>query len=51
MYLNYHKWKSSTPPEGLQEEVADIYLQLAVNIAGEENGILAKGISDMTDVG
>ena len=51
MYLNYHKWKSSTPPEGLQEEVADIYLQLAVNIAGEENGMLLEDTSDMTDVG
>ena len=37
--------------EGLKEEVPDIYLQLIVNNVSEENGILAKGISDMTDVG
>ena len=50
MYLNYHKWKSSTPPEGLQEEVPEIYLQLKVNIAGEENGMLVEDISDMANV-
>ena len=50
MYLNYHKWKSFTFPEGLQEEVPDIHLQLTENIAGEDNGILVEDIPDIGNV-
>ena len=50
MYLNYHKWKSSTPPEGVQEEVPDIYLKLTANSGGEENGILVEDIPDIENV-
>ena len=50
MYLNFHIWESPTPPEGLQEEVPDIYLQLIVNNADKENGMLVEDISDIADL-
>ena len=50
MYLNFHVWKSPIPPEGLQEVVPDIYLQLIVNNVSEENGILVEDISDIAEL-